>query len=156
MANGLQTLASEVMRETGYNPPSTFIGNNAQDARRMVAIVNRAGRAIARTLWQRQVRDFTVSVSGTTLYALPAGFYQFISNAGWQGTEPLLGPTNTQDWQYFRQNVAGSGIHFRWRVYTELRSNGVPIKRLQVDPTTSASPVTFTMPYQTEYWTRNS
>src|SRR5687767_3985725 len=101
MSNGLKNLATEVMRETGYNPPSTFVGNTGQDARRMVAIVNRAGLQLARMPWQHQLRDVTVSVSATALYALPSDYYQHISNTGWNGTDPLIGPVTNQEWQYF-------------------------------------------------------
>jgi hypothetical protein len=150
MANGLKNLAANVMRETGYNPPSTFIGNNAQDARRMVAIVNRAGQQLARMPWQYLIRDMTVSVSGTALYALPADFYQLISNTGWETTRPVIGPVTNQEWQYFRNAVASTGIYYRFRIFVQVTSSG-PVQRLQVDPVNSTAK-SFVFDYHTDHW----
>jgi hypothetical protein len=151
MANGLKNLAANVMRETGYNPPSTFIGNNAQDARRMVAIVNRAGRELSRMPWQYQIRDVTVSVSGTALYALPSDYYQLISNSGWNDTRPLVGPITNQEWQYFTNAVATTGIYYRFRIFVQVTTSG-PVQRLQVDPVNSATAVSFVFNYHTDHW----
>lgn len=159
MSSGLKTLASNVMRETGYNPPSTFIGNNGQDARRMVAIVNRAGRELSRMPWQYQIRDVEVSVSSTSLYALPSDFYQLISNTGWNGsgTEPLIGPVTNQEWQYFQNAVANTGIYYRFRIYVQVTNSG-PVQRLNVDPVLSAgaTAISFTFNYHTDHWVVDS
>jgi hypothetical protein len=157
MSNGLKNLATDVMRETGYNPPSTFIGNTGQDARRMVAIVNRAGRELARMPWQYQIRDMTVSVSGTALYALPADFYQLISNTGWNqtGTDPLIGPVTNQEWQYFRNAVAQTGIYHRFRIFVQV-TDSAPVQRLQVDPTVSGTTYAFVFNYHTDHWVVDS
>jgi hypothetical protein len=153
MANGLKNLATNVMRETGYSPPSTFIGNTGQDARRMVAIVNRAGRQLSRMVWQYLVRDATVSISGTAIYSLPADFYQFISNTGWNntGTDPLVGPVTNQEWQYFRNAVASTGIYYRFRIFVQVAASG-PVQRLQVDPVNSATAISFVFNYHTDHW----
>lgn len=153
MANGLKNLATNVMRETGYNPPSTFIGNTGQDARRMVAIVNRAGRQLSRMPWQYLIRDATVSISGTAIYSLPSDYYQHISNTGWNnsGTDPLVGPITNQEWQYFQNAVASTGIYYRFRIFVQVTNSG-PTQRLQVDPVNSATAISFVFNYHTDHW----
>lgn len=151
MANGLKNLATNVMRETGYSPPSTFIGNTGQDARRMVAIVNRAGRQLSRMPWQYLIRDTTVSVSTTALYSLPADFYQLISNSGWESTRPVVGPITNQEWQYYQNAVARTGIYYRFRIFVQVAASG-PIQRLQVDPVNSATTIPFVFNYHTDHW----
>jgi len=157
MSNGLKNLATNVMRETGYSPPSTFVGNTGQDARRMVAIVNRAGRELARMPWQYLIRDVEVSVSATTLYALPSDFYQLISNTGWNDTNPLVGPVTNQEWQYFRNAVASTGIYYRFRIFVQVTTSG-PAQRLQVDPVLSAgaTAIAFNFNYHTDHWVVDS
>lgn len=155
MANGLKNLATDVMRETGYTPPSTFIGNTGQDARRMVAVVNRAGQQLARMPWQYLIRDVTVSVSSTAIYSLPADFYQLISNTGWKDSDPVIGPMTNQEWAYFTNAVASTGIHHRFRIYVQL-TNSAPVKRLQIDPVISGTAAAFVFNYHTDHWVVDS
>lgn len=104
----LTALCQNVMRATGYTAPSTFIGNTSPDARRMVAIVNQAGVQLARQPWRRLTAEATVSVSVTSIYALPSDFSEVVNNTIWNRTDDTesYGPLTEQEWQ--RQK--GSGI----------------------------------------------
>ena len=141
----ITTICQNVMKATGYTPPSTFIGSNAPDARRMVAIVNQAGRQLSKMPWRRLTFETTVSVSSTAIYSLPTDFSEVVSNTLWNRSEneEAFGPATEQRWQYNKGVGAVTYLTPEWRI--------TPDKELEVIEPPEDTQV-FVMEYRSDHW----
>jgi len=84
----------------------------------MVAITNQAGVSLARQPWRRLTSEVTVSVSVTSIYALPSDFSEVVNNAIWNRTDDTesYGPLTEQEWQQQKGGGITSYQGPEWRL----------------------------------------
>lgn len=149
----LLSICTDIARGVGLLPPSTVIGNNNQDARRMLNAVQMTGKVLARKNWAMLVKEHTfATVSDVADYALPEDFRVMIDDTVWNRSEldKVYGPLNPQEWQNLKSGITGSGVvdSFRIRVRSGQR-------RFYIDPTPS-SVETFSFEYRSNSWVLDS
>lgn len=152
MARTLTQLCQEVMRVTGYNPPSTFQSSQTPDAKRLVALVNEVGNELtSRHKFRRLTFESTISTSATAIYSLPSDLYEIVNDTLWSRTETeqALGPLTEQDWQMLKGTDAVTALVPEWRLqYTQ----GSPTLVFLEEPGTQ----TIVFEYRSNAWVVNT
>lgn len=99
----LAEMCEAALQEIGWAVPASFIGNSDDDAVQCVALANRTGRQLSKTVrWEYPLKTYTFStVNGTLEYALPSDFQSFAFMTEWDRTnyEKMLGPATPAQWQ---------------------------------------------------------
>lgn len=112
--------AQNIARGIGLPVPQTLVTNQNQDARRLLQCINDAGRWLSLSPWNATVTEATISVSGSSVYSLPADFRALVPTTIWKLTqsEPVRGPVRWIDWQALQYGIGSFGIwdrfHFRY------------------------------------------
>ncbi len=149
----LLTIANDIERETGLAVSSTIVGNNNQQARRILASVNRAGKLLAMKDWVVLIKEHTFSTSNNIAsYAFPQDFKALIHNTVWNRSQsdPASGPKTPQVWQDRKSGLVSTGITDEWRIKPEKG-----LKRFYIDPTPS-SVETLAYEYLSNSWVKRS
>jgi hypothetical protein len=116
-------LCQDVMKATGYNPPTAIVSAGSPDSKRLVQLVNEVGLELtSRNKWRRLTFEATVSTSATTTYSLPTDLYEIVNDSMWSRTETeqASGPLNEQEWQMLKGTDAVTELIPEWRLeYTQ-------------------------------------
>jgi hypothetical protein len=129
-------LCQDVLKATGYNPPTAIVSAGSPDSKRLVQLVNEVGLELtSRNKWRRLTFEATVSTSATTTYSLPTDLYEIVNDSMWSRTETeqASGPLNEQEWQMLKGTDAVTELIPEWRLeYTQ----GVPVLVFLSEPGT--------------------
>lgn len=150
----LLTICQNICNQTGFNAPTSIVGNTAAEIVRMLAQAQRAGKELAREYnWAVLQTETTVTTSATSDYAMPADFLRFISQTQWDRTNlwQLIGPTSPVRWQQLKSGVTLSGPRRRFRLKPVANT-----LRLFIDPTPSATANTLAYEYISTYWCQSA
>ena len=151
MPSTLLELANNVLLRTGYQTVSTVVGNNALNARKILAAAQLEGRTLSRMDWKILLkRNVLTTASSAEAYALPTDFDHFVDNTHWNESKHTLmdGPVTTQRWQANKSGVTVLGIYDRFQVRADANSN-----RFFLDPIPTTAEQ-FTFFYATNTWCR--
>lgn len=149
----LLTICQNVARETGFLPPTTIIGNNNQDARRLLQAAQTTGKRLARDNWVVLVKEHTFdTANGVNHYPLPSDFKAMVSGTIWNRSEydRVYGPLNPQEWQTLKSGIVTTGVLDSFRI--KARSGA---KRFYIDPTPSGRE-TFVFEYRSNAWVKDA
>ena len=145
----LLEIANDVLTGTGYQAVSTVVGNNQENPRRLLQLMQNEGKALAKykdwsILLKRNV--FTTQSSAAS-YALPDDFDRFIDNTHWQD-QPLYGPISTQRWQADQSGLQTVTINESFQI----AADGNRLRYFVRPIPTSSVEITFW--YVTDTWCR--
>ena len=148
----LLTVCQDIAESIGIPAPSTIQGNTNQDALRLKAAVNEAGRYLYQRNWPALVVDATiVGVSATNSYALPADFKGIVPATFWNTTDDTLARRNTpQNYEAIRHGFAQIAIYSQYRIRASISGEAVFIQP------TPASGDTFVYRYRRSTWLLDS
>jgi hypothetical protein len=152
MPSTLLDLCNNVLLRTGYQSLSTIVGNNALNARKILAAAQMEGRTLARMDWKILLkRNVLTTASSAETYSLPTDFDRFIDNTHWALSRhnPMDGPVTTQRWQANKSGTVTIGVFERFQVRADANSN-----RIFLDPIPTSSEQ-FTFYYATNTWCRS-
>lgn len=152
MPSTLLDLANNVLLRTGYQTVQTVVGNNALNARKILAAAQIEGRTLARKDWKILLkRNVITTASSAEAYALPSDFDRFIDNTHWSldAAIPMDGPVTTQRWQSNKSGITTVGINTRFQVRADANSN-----RFFLDPVPTTAEQ-FSFYYATNTWVRS-
>ena len=144
-------ICNNVLLRTGYASVSTLVGNNALNARKILAAMQLEGRTLSRMDWKILLkRNVITTASSADAYALPSDFDRFIDNTMWNSTKHTImdGPVTTQRWQSNKTGVTTLGIYDRFQVRADANSN-----RFWIDPVPTTADE-FSFYYATNTWCR--
>lgn len=147
----LLEVCNNVLLRTGYQTVKSVVGNNALNARKILAAAQIEGRTLSRMDWKILLkRNILTTASSAEAYALPTDFDRFIDNTHWNLSRSTVmdGPATTQRWQANKSGVTTVGIYDRFQVRADANSN-----RLFIDPVPTSSE-SFTFYYATNTWCR--
>ncbi len=151
----LLTICQNICNQTGFNSPTSVVGNTAEEITRMLAQAQRAGKELSREFnWTVLQKENIIATSATSDYAMPSDFLMFITQTQWDRTNlwQLIGPTSPVRWQQLKSGVTTTGPRRRYRVKPV---SGVD--RFFIDPTpTSATASNLVFEYVSSYWCQSS
>lgn len=110
----------------GVDVPETIIGNSDLTAVLLKAAAKQVGKELARKNWQALITAGTITtVSGTSQYAIPAGFKRFANDTFYNVSEyqQMYGPYTPRTWAELTRGIALSTVQYSFRVaanYIEL------------------------------------
>lgn len=116
----LLVMAQNVAGELGLASPSSVIGSTDQQVVQLLALFNRAGKALVDDHpWSALTRETTVTcTNGVATYALAADYDRMIPQSWWDVTNrwPLLGPMSYQEWDTIKKGITITGPRKRFRI----------------------------------------
>lgn len=108
----LLTICQNVTDEIGIAKPTSIIGNTSdENAVRMLAIAQRAGKTLATRNWSVLQSEHTfATVSGTASYSFPSDFARFLPHTSWNRTDYrwVRGSVTAQEWQWRKSGISQS------------------------------------------------
>lgn len=128
-------VAQNIAREVGLQAPSSLVGNPNQDASRLLAAINAAGRYLSHLDWNCLTLATTVSCSAGTDYSLPSGFRALVPLTFWNTTsrEEVVGPMTPSQWQITKNALGRFSLSEEVRIET---SAGTQFLRFRSSTTT--------------------
>ena len=147
----LLTACQNALKEMGkWDPPSTIVSNTDPTAYQLLALANRAGRALAKMNWQVLLSTHSFSTAASTAsYALPDDFDRFSNLTAWNGSNywHIKGPVTAMEWQVRQSSsiASPSGMNTAFRIAGSL---------FYIDPTPTAIE-TVTYQYYSNEWIAN-
>jgi hypothetical protein len=104
---------------TGYEVPSSFVGNTNKTAKDCIANLIAAGQTLEREhRWTELIATHTFTTTAAVAgYDLPSDFRAFANMSQWDRTNQLsmLGPTSPSVWQWLQSGIASGGVTIqRW------------------------------------------
>tara|TARA_R100000655_G_scaffold97398_1_gene140317 strand:- start:10 stop:726 length:717 start_codon:yes stop_codon:yes gene_type:complete len=150
----LLTIAQTVADYTGFERPSTVVGNTDPIARQLLVFINREGKQLMRaTNWPILSKEHTFNTAnGTQNYALPTDFDRFVSGTAYNRTDlnQLAGPITPQQYQADRFGTTTGGVVERFRLKPS--SNAL---RFDLTPTPTATE-SIGFEYISSHWNQTS
>ncbi len=135
----LATILTEVADDVGIGAAiTTFIGNNDETARRLLALAQKAGKLLARMDWTALQIEHTFStVASVTSYALPSDYEKMVDGTFWNRTDYMRvrGGQTAQQWQQIKSQLVNPGIRDRFRIKID---TNLGVRRINIDPTPTA------------------
>lgn len=119
----LLTLCQTVAEECGYGVPASIVGNTDDTAIQLLALANKAGKALAKKPWQALQSEHTFStVAGTETYVLPSDYGWYTNNTAWDATNywQLRGSLSAADWRAYKNGVVNASPRTLFRVRRNL------------------------------------
>lgn len=122
----LLSICQDVANEVGIAEPSTVVGSTDPNAKRLLALANRGGKALAQRFpWQELTKEFTLTTlaaeSQGLLETVMPGFNWDLYPTIWNrtGTLPVTGPLMPDEWQALKaMGITGPWPQFRIRQKT--------------------------------------
>lgn len=117
----LLTICQQVTRETGELTPNTIVGNNDENARKLLACAQTEGRLLAKGIiynangqivgqhnWTALRKEYTFNTAASTEgYTLPSDFERFIPDTWWNRTQNRrLCLVDAQRWQFLKSGLS--------------------------------------------------
>lgn len=129
----LLTIAQGVAQEAGVAAPSAIVGNADPTAVQLLALINRAGKLLARKPWQVLQKEYTFNlVASQAAYNFPSdlGFLQDYTI--WDRTQfwALRGSLTATQWQIYKSGLQTTTPRQRFRV---------KLGQIYIDPTPSST-----------------
>lgn len=115
----LLTIVQNVAKEAGFSAPASVIGNSDDTAVLLLALVNRAGKMLAKRPWTRLQSEYTFSfVASQAAYAFPSDYSSFLDFTFWDRTQywALRGSLSPQAWQAYKSGVQSTSPRQRFRI----------------------------------------
>lgn len=115
----LLTIAQNVAKEAGFSAPQTVVNNTDDTAVLLLALINRAGKLLARKPWEILQKEFTFNlVNAQAAYAFPTDLGYFQDYTLWDRTQfwAMRGGLNAQDWQALKSGVQSTTPRQRFRI----------------------------------------
>ena len=136
----LLSICTSAAQSVGIAAPSIIVGNSDDNAVRLLALAQRAGKSLfKRANWTILQKEYTFpTVASTAEYDLPSDFDHFIDDTAWDRTFfwSIRGPLSPQEWQILKSGLATSvALRKRFRVKQSVASTG---DKFFIDPTPSA------------------
>jgi len=147
----LLTLSQNVTDEIGIARPLTIIGNNNQDARRLLQATNRTGKELAKKRFVLLIQEHTFSsIANEDDYPLPTDFQFFIPETMWNRSNSwrTMGALDAREWQSLKSGLATTLVTDAFRIKAKLAA-----KRIFIDPTPSGVE-NFAFEYLSDAWVR--
>ena len=150
----LLTIAQNVADFTGFERPTTVVGNTDPIARQLLAFINREGKSLMRASnWPILLKEHTFNtVNGTQSYDLPTDYDRSVDSTIYNrtDTEQLTGPITPQQYALDRYGTASSGVTQKFRF--KASSNAL---KFDITPTpTSAESLGYE--YVSSHWNQTS
>ena len=150
----LLTIAQAVADYTGFERPTSVVGNTDPIARQLLAFINRQGKQLMRANnWPILLKEHTFNtVNGTQSYALPTDFDRSLDGTVYNrtDTDQMTGPITPQQYALDRYGTAASGITQKFRF--KASSNAL---KFDITPTpTSAESLGYE--YVSSHWNQTS
>ena len=150
----LLTIAQNVADFTGFERPTTVVGNSDPIARQLLVFINREGKQLMRSHnWPILLKEHTFSTAnGTQSYDLPSDYDRSVGDTIYNRSdlEQMVGPITPQQFQNDRHGVASVGITQRFRLKPS--SNAL---KFDITPTPSATE-TIGFEYVSSHWNQTS
>ena len=142
----------------GIESPTTVASNTGDTERRLLALANKGGKALARMYdWAILQKEHTfTTVNGTAEYALPSDFGRFIDDTAWDRDAymAMRGPLSASDWQVAKSGlIASAGIQKQWRLK---RASASDTATFYIDPTPTNSTDDLVYEYIAKNWCASS
>lgn len=152
----LLSICQSAADQIGLDRPSQIAASNLQEARRMLALANRAGASIADAhLWTVLVlEEEFVTVASQDTYVLPNDFDRILADTAWDRTNfwRLRGQLTPREWQARKSTlVAQTDIRRAWRITPVFGA-----KNFTIDPVPASSGETLVYNYITTLWALSS
>jgi hypothetical protein len=141
----LLSIIQNVAKEAGFSAPGSVIGNTDDTAVMLLALVNRAGKMLARRPWARLQSEYTFNlVNAQAAYAFPADLGMFLDYTFWNRTQywSMRGSLSPQQWQAYKSGVNSTTPRQRFRVKAG---------SIYIDPTPSTTD-SCVIEYCSKYW----
>ena len=150
----LLTIAQAVADYTGFERPTSVVGNTDPIARQLLAFINRQGKQLMRANnWPILLKEHTFNtVNGTQSYALPTDFDRSLDCTVYNrtDTDQMTGPITPQQYALDRYGTAASGTTQKFRF--KASSNAL---QFDITPTpTSAESLGYE--YVSSHWNQTS
>lgn len=149
------TIAQTAADEIGIDRPASLVGSTDNNARQMLALLNREGRELVRRYpWAALIREYVVTVtSGTSKYAVASDFSSLVDETMWDVTNrwPLIGPLSSDEWETLKRGIIVSTPRRVWRLVGKtdgVYSAGATPFYVEIMPTPDNS----TDQFSYEYW----
>lgn len=149
----LLSICQDAIKDIGDTVvPATIAGNTNPTAVQLLALVNRAGNALAlKHDWDELIYETTfTTVDGTSDYDLPSDFRKFAFLTYWDRTNlrNVFGPVTPREWQYLKSSgVSTAAVD---RVFRIQRS------KFKIFPTPDVTGDTIAYEYFTTQWCESS
>jgi len=153
----LLTIAQNVAREVGFEPPAFISGNTDATARQLLALANREGKILSkRNNWSVLQKEYVFNtVANQESYDLPNDFNRFLDDTIWDRSalRPLEGPASAQIWQARKSGGAAyGGVYSRYRVKGSVSGS----LKFYVNPAPLVSGQSLAFEYVSSHWCKNS
>lgn len=107
------------MRACGFAVPSTIVGNTDNTAAMLLALLNKAGKALAKYPWEILQKEYAFSlVAAQASYAFPADLGWFVNETAWDRSQywSLRGSLSAQEWQLYQSGIQTTTPRQRFRI----------------------------------------
>lgn len=116
----LLTIAKDVADEVNVSRPSSVIGSDQEEARKILRYANKCGTHLMRKFpWQalRAEQTFTGVAGSEQASILPSDFDRFVPETFWDRTNKVLcvGPIGAVEWQSLKASDFSGLTRFTWR-----------------------------------------
>lgn len=114
----LQAILNQVMGESGFLVPASYIGSGSPDDEQLAYIANAASDMIREDDLQELRRTATFNLSTATSYTLPSDWLGYVPDTAFiQGRlDPVILPTSAEEWQMMLASGTSPGIYVRARL----------------------------------------
>lgn len=145
----LLSIVQAVANDSGFQVPTTVVGNQDATASMLLSLINKSGRTLARRPWQRLQKEllFSTMISQAT-YALPSDYGYYQADTAWSRTNywQLRGSLSPYAWQVYKSGIQTTTPRSRFRVFGNV---------FTLDPTPSTIE-SMVIEYVSSYWVATS
>lgn len=114
----LQTILNQVLGESGFLVPASYIGSGSPDDEQVAYLANAASDLIREDDLQELRRTATFNLSTATVYTLPLDWLGYVPDTAYiQGRlDPVILPTTAEEWQWMLASGTSPGLYVRARL----------------------------------------
>ena len=84
MPQSLATNLNQMMAESGFLVPDSYIANSNQDVAQLVAIAQAVAMTAVKDEWQLLRKTYSITLTSATAYPLPSDYVAFVSGTAFQ------------------------------------------------------------------------
>lgn len=118
MPTTLQAILNQVMGESGFTVPTSYVSSPNPDDLQLVYLANAAADEIREQGYQELIKQGSITLTAATSYALPSDFHSYVADTlHVEGRiDPGLLPTSPTDWAVIRagQELPGETLRCRF------------------------------------------
>ena len=114
----LQAILNQVLGESGFLVPPSYIGSGDSGAEQVAYLANAASDLIREDDLQELRRTTTFNLSAATSYTLPSDWLGYVPDTAFiQGRlDPVILPTTAEEWQMMLASGTSPGLYVRARL----------------------------------------